>query len=134
MNFDFIPYRLNADIGYFKGNIQYISSDNGVDLYRAKDGFMKLLLGFTVTVANLYFFEGSLITVYIRLTEHGQSINEVKRAMEGAILMDAKTLFTDTGLMYYWQDNKQLLGLISQGTEGDILMYHSLNKFNVFIQ
>src|SRR5690242_2010338 len=96
ITFDFMPYQLNADISDFKNSIQYISSDNGVSLYKAKEGFIWFLLSFPVSVANLYFFEGNLITVYLRLTEQVNSMEEVARASSGIILMDAKSMITDT--------------------------------------
>lgn len=134
MNFDFLPYQLNADISDFKNNIQYISSDNGVNLYRAKDGFIKALLGFPVIVVNLYFFEGSLITAYIQLGETIERIHEVREVLEQATVGKAKLLETDSGFVYYWQYNSQFLGLLIQQDKNILLLYHSLRKFNVFIQ
>lgn len=134
MNFDFIPYQLNADISDFKGNVEYISSDNGIDLYRAKDGFIKALLGFPVTVVNLYFFEGSLITAYIQLAETIEQLHKVREVLEKASVGKAKFLETDSGLIYYWQSNSQFLGLLNQQDKNILLFYHSLNKYNVFIQ
>ena len=134
MNFNFIPFTLNAYLSHFQGQIQYISSDNGVDLYRAKDGFIKSLLGFPITMANLYFFEGSLITVYIQLGEVTEQLENVKTALEKTILEKAKILETDSGIIYYWQSKSQFLGLLIKQNNNILLLYHSLNKFNVFIQ
>ena len=133
MNFDFISYQLNADISDFKNNIQYIGSDNGVSLYKAKEGFIKFLLSFSVSVTNLYFFEGNLITVYLRLTEQVNNMENVARALSKAVLMNASKRVTDTGLMYFWQDSSQFLGLM-QDRDGNILLYHSLNKYNIYYQ
>jgi hypothetical protein len=68
----------------------------------------------------------------MQLTKHGKNIDEVKKALDDAILINAKSKVTDTGLMYYWQDDRQFLGLIRQGKVDNILIYHSLNKFNVY--
>jgi hypothetical protein len=132
MNFEFIQYKLNADISYFKDNIQYISSDNGVDLYRAKEGFIRLLLGLPVSVTNLYFFEGSLITVYIQLGQVAEDLNNVKELLVEAIEVPYKHLNDESGIVYYWQDESQFLGLLIQQGKSVLLLYHSLNKFNVF--
>lgn len=132
MNFDFIPYKLNSDIGDFKNNIQYISSDNGVDLYTAKEGFIELLLGFPVSVTNLYFFEGGLITVYIHLGQVVEDLNKVKETLIKAIEVDYTHLNNESGSVYYWQDESQFLGLLIQQGKSVLLLYHSLNKFNVF--
>lgn len=134
MNFDFIPYQLNADISYFKDNVEYISSDNGVDLYRAKDGFIEALLGFPVIMVNLYFFEGSLITAYIQLAETSEHLHKVKEVLEIATVGKAKSLESDSGIVYYWHSNSQFLGLLIQQDKNILLLYHSLSKFNVFIQ
>lgn len=132
MNFDFIPYQLNADISDFKGNVEFISSYNGVDLYRAKDGFIKALLGFSVKLANLYFFEGSLITAYIQLGEASGQLHNVKTGLEETISVRAKIVETDSGFIYYWQRKSQFLGLLIQQAKNTILLYHSITKFCVF--
>lgn len=134
MNFDFLPYQLNADISDFKDNLEYISSDNGVDLYRAKDGFIKALLGFPVTMANLYFFEGSLITSYIQLAETIEQQHKVREVLGKASAGKTKTLESASGIVYYWQTNSQFLGLLIQQDKNILLIYHSLRKFNVFTQ
>lgn len=134
MNFDFLPYQLNADISDFKDNVEYISSDNGVDLYRANDGFIKPLLGFPITMANLYFFEGSLITAYIQLRETNEHFQKLIEELEKTTFEKPKLLETDSGLVYFWQSNSQFLGLLIQQGKNVLLLYHSLNKFNVFIQ
>lgn len=134
MNFEFLPYQLNADLCDFKGNVEYISSDNGVDLYRAKDGFIKALLGFPVIMVNLYFFEGNLITAYIQLEEKVEHLHKVKEVLVKTTLEKAKILETDSGFVYYWHSNNQFLGLLIQQDKNILLLYHSLNKFNVFTQ
>lgn len=134
MNFDFIPYQLNADISDFKGNVEYISSDNGVDLYRAKDGFAKQILDFPVSMANLYFFEGSLITAYIQIGETNEHLQKLIEELEKTTFEKAKLLATDSEFVYYWQNDRQFLGLLIQQGKNILLLYHSLNKFNVFIQ
>lgn len=134
MNFDFIPYQLNADIRDFKDNVEYISSDNGVDLYRAKYGFIKALLGFPVTTVNLYFFEGSLITAYIQIGETKEHLQKLIKELEKTTFEKAKLLETDSGFVYYWQNDRQFLGLFIQQGKNVLLLYHSLNKFSVFIQ
>lgn len=134
MNFDFLPYQLHADISDFKDIMEYISSDNGVDLYMARDGFIKPLLDFPVTMANLYFFEGSLITAYVQFGETNEKLNKIIVALEKTTLEKARFLETDSGHVYYWQSSSQFLGLLIQQGKNILLLYHCLNKFNVFIQ
>jgi len=131
MNFDFLPYQLNADICDFKNNVEYISSDNGVDLYRAKDGFIKALLGFPVTMVNLYFFEGNLITVYIRLEENPEYIELVSKTFEPSITRPGKALKLDFGNGYYWKAENSTLALLQDIENGKLYLYFSLNEFSV---
>lgn len=131
MNFEFLPYQLNADISDFKDNIQYISSDNGVDLYRGKEGFMKLLLGLPVSVVNLYFFEGSLITTYIHLGENPDSIEQVSKTLEHSIKRQGKALKLRSGNGYKWEDDTSTLALIQDMRKGRLYLYHSLKRYDV---
>ena len=45
MNFTFIPFKLNMDIADFEDDIQYLTTDNGIDLYKAKEELKKPILG-----------------------------------------------------------------------------------------
>ena len=130
----FMPFKLNADMLHFKDQIQYLSSDNGVDLYKAKEGFKTHLLGFAVSKINLYFFEGSLITIYIRFHKNAGDLSKLKSSLEKVIQKQAKLIETDTGYVHYWQIDDQFLGLMIQDKERVILLYNSLNKFNIFNQ
>lgn len=131
MNFEFLPYRLNADISDFKDNIEYISSDNGVDLYRAKDGFIKALLGFPVTDVNLYFYEGSLITVYIHLGENPENIEQVSKTLEHSITRPGKALKLDSGTGYIWKGESATLAIIQDMSKERLYLYNSLKRFDV---
>lgn len=86
------------------------------------------------TAANLYFFEGNLITAYIQLGEVPENINKVRLALVKAIEGHYNSLNDESGIVYYWQDESQFLGLLIQEGKNILLLYHSLNKFNVFIQ
>lgn len=132
MNFDFLPYQLNADIGDFKSSIQYISSDNGVSLYKAKEDFIKFLLGFPVSVANLYFFEGNLITVYIHLDENPENIEQVCKTLEQSITRPGKALKLHSGSGYIWKAESATLAIIQDMRKGRLYLYYSLKKFDVF--
>jgi hypothetical protein len=131
MNFDFLPYQLNADISDFKENVEYISSDNGVDLYRTKDGFIKALLGFPVTMANLYFFEGSLITVYIHLGENPEHFKQVNKTLELSITRPGKPLKLDSGTGYIWKGERATLAIIQDIRKERLYLYNSLKRFDV---
>lgn len=134
MPFSFIPFKLNADIQLYQNKIQYISSDNGVDFYKAKEGFINHLLGFPVFKVSLYFFEGSLITVYLRFHEDAGNLIKVRNSLEKVILKQAEVMETDSGFVHYWQINDQFLGLLMQDNKNIIIMYNSLNEYNIFNQ
>jgi hypothetical protein len=134
MIFNFMPFRLNDDLSDFKDDIQYIYSANGVDLYRTKNGLIKDVVEIPVTVINLYFFEGTLITAYIKLAEPIDHLQKVREILENAIAEKAKILEMDSGLIYYWKCNNQFLGLLIQKNRNILLLYHSLIKFNVFLK
>ncbi len=132
MNFDFLPYQLNADISDFKDNVEYISSDNGVDLYRAKDGFINQILGFRVTMANLYFFEGSLITVYCHLENSEGSFERLKGKIEG-ILNKAATPFSDNDNSgFSWDSEYLVLAIVMVRDSDKMYLYYSMLKYSVF--
>ncbi|MEI2755801.1 MAG: hypothetical protein V9F46_05010 [Chitinophagaceae bacterium] len=132
MNFDFLPYQLNADISDFKGNVEYISSDNGVDLYKAKDGFIKALLGFPVTMVNLYFFEGSLITVYCHLENSEGSFERLKEKIEG-ILNITRTPFWDNGNSgFFWKSEYLVLAIVISKASNKMYLYYSMLRYSVF--
>lgn len=131
MNFDFIPYQLNADISDFKGNIQYISSDNGVDLYRAKDGFMKPLLGFPVTMANLYFFEGSLITVYYHLENTEGSFEKLKEKIEGILNMTGIPFSDNDNSGFFWKSEFLVLAIVMGKDSHKMYLYYSVLRYSV---
>lgn len=131
MNFNFLPYQLNADISDFKGNVEYISSDNGVDLYKAKDGFIKALLGFPVIMVNLYFFEGSLITAYIHLEDNPENIELASTTLEKSITKPGKSLKLDFGNGYYWKAENSTLALLQDMVKRKLYLYFSLNDFSV---
>lgn len=132
MNFDFIPYQLNADISSFKNNIQYISSDNGVDLYKAKDGFIKPLLGFPVTMANLYFFEGSLITVYCHLKNTGGSYERLKGKIEGLLIKTGVPFSDDENSGFIWKSEYLVLAIVMGKDSNKMYLYYSMPRYSVF--
>src|SRR5258705_13403150 len=113
MNFNFIPYRLNADLSHFKEDVEYICSDNGVDLYKVKKVLIKPILGISVSDVNLYFFEGSLITVYIHLAENPEYLSQVKEVLENCLKSQGKSFKTESGMIAGWNTNTEFLSLIN---------------------
>ena len=134
MNFGFLPYSLNADLSHFQGQIQYISSENGVDLYKVREELKKPILGIPVIDINFYFFEGSLITVYSHLGEFVCHLDKVIETIEKVILEYSKILKTHSSHVYYWQNKTQFLGLMVQRKSKSLLIYHSLELYNIFNQ
>lgn len=132
MNFDFLPYQLNADISDFKNNVEYISSDNGVDLYKAKDGFIKALLGFPVTTVNLYFFEGNLITVYCHL-ENTEGIFEILKGKIEALLNMTGSPFSDNDNSgFLWKSEFLVLAIVMGKDSHKMYLYYSVLRYSVF--
>jgi hypothetical protein len=132
MNFDFIPYKLNIDINNFKGQIQYISSDNGVDLYRAEKAFKMPLKGITLSNINLYFLDGNLITVYIHIVENTEDLREVIKTLESLIEISVKALRVDSGMVHFWCNEYEFLGVIEDRRYKRLKLYYTLMLFNVF--
>ena len=132
MNFDFIPFKLNADLSQFKSQIHYISSDNGVELYKAGEELKNHFLGISITEVNLYFFEGSLITVYIQLGEDPDNIEAVKKTLEYAIKKDGKALKLSFGSGYGWNSQNKFLALMRTESINKLMLYFSLSEFAVF--
>ena len=132
MNFNFIPFTLNADLSHFQAQIQYISSENGVDLYKARQGLKKPILGILVSEVNLYFFEGSLITVYIHLKEKQFNISQIKYILEKVFNTKAMILSNDSGIVYYWKDESFYLGLLPMKDRNYLVLYYTLNNYCVF--
>lgn len=132
MNFDFIPYQLNADISDFKTNVEYISSDNGVDLYRAKDGFIKALLGFPVSSANLYFFEGNLITVYCHLENINDGFERLKGKIESLLNKTGVPFSDEDNLGFSWKSEYRVLAIVMVRNSNKMYLYYSILKYSVF--
>ncbi len=71
---------------------------------------------------------------HIRFHEDAGNLIKVRDSLEKVILRQAELMETDSGLVHYWQINDQFLGLLMQDNENIIIMYNSLNKYNVFNQ
>lgn len=132
MNFDFIPYQLNADISDFKDNVEYISSDNGVDLYRSKDGLIKHILGFPVTMANLYFFEGSLITVYCHLENIDDGFERLKGKIESLLNKTGFPFSYEDNLGFSWKSEYRVLAIVMVRNCNKMYLYYSILRYSVF--
>lgn len=132
MDFDFIPFKLNTDLSYYKKLIKYIGSDNGVELYKAGKALKEPVLSIPVSTVNLYFFEGSLITVYIHLEKNPESFELVRKSFEQSITRSGKALKLDFGNGYSWESATATLGLIRDMGKDKLYLYYSLKKFAVF--
>ena len=131
MKFDFIPFSLNADIGHFKGQIQYISSDNGVELYKARKVLKNYILGIPVSNINLYFYEGNLITLYIHLVENPPSLEQVRKTFETSIGRQGEALKTGISNGYSWNGQNEILALINSQENRKVCLYYTLLRFSI---
>lgn len=132
MNFDFLPLTLNSDITDFKGSIEYLGTDNGVDLYRAEKELKKPILNIQVFNCNLYFFEGSLITVYIHLEVIPENFRQVRQILEKNIKHEGKAFKTTSGVVCGWHNKHQFLALVNDRTNARLYLYYSLNEFSIY--
>lgn len=132
MSFNFIPFKLNDDLSQYKDQIKYISSDNGVELYKVRNGLKIEILGILVSDVNLYFFEGNLITIYIHLNESPDHIERVKEIFEKEIKTKERALKIESGLLYCWTSENSFLGLLSSSGESKMKVYVSIDVFNIY--
>ena len=133
MNFDFIPFRLNRGIHYFKDQITYISTDNGIDLYDADPTDTHILfLGLSIRKINLYFYEQRLITLYIHLVPEPGGQTRVLKALEDEVGQAPKLLEIPTGRVYRWVKGQEVLGLMTDKTGIRMYLYFTLKEYNVF--
>ena len=130
MKFNFIPYRLNADKAELKFEIKYLATDNGIDLYKAKP--KTTILGFLVTGVNLYFFEGSLITVYIHLVAKAEDFSQVRQILESRIKEKGKTFKIDSGEVIGWENESEFLGLVYGKSGNRLYLYYSIREYSIY--
>lgn len=132
MNFNFIPFQLESDLASFKGQIEFVSSEHGVELYRVGNAFIKPLLGFHVTLVNLYFFEGNLVTVYLHLAAQSLNMNLIKESIENTLGMKGETVLDSKIKGYKWEDMSNILVLVESSKELKMYLYFSSLHFSVF--
>jgi len=134
MNSDFIPFKLNSDLKDLRHNLEYICSDNGIDVYKESQDLTRDVFGFPVNVVNLYFFEGSLITVYMHLTDNPEVYFQLYKILETSMKPHGMPLKLDCGSGYKWKCKTSTLTLIRDMKKGELFMYYSLKKFDVFLR
>lgn len=133
MNFDFIRFRLNESIDYFKDQITYVSTDNGIDLYSVDpSGTQILFLGLSIAKINLYFYEHRLITLYIHLAPDPGGLTRVLKALEEEVGQLAKALEISTGKVYRWDKGWEIFGLVTDKAGSRLYLYLTLKEYNVF--
>ena len=130
MKFNFIPYRLNADRAELKDEIKYLATDNGIDLYKAK--LKTAILGILVTGVNFYFFEDSLISVYIHLASKSEEFSQVRQILEGRNKEEGKAFKIDSGDVIGWESTKEFLGLVNDKTGKRLNLYYTLKQFSIY--
>jgi len=130
MKFNFIPYLLNADKSELKEMIQYLATDNGIDLYKTK--LKTDLLGILVSNINLYFFEGSLITVYIHLASKSENFSHVRQILESRIKEEGSVFKIDSADVIGWESTSEFLGLVHDKTGKQLYLYYTLKEFSIY--
>lgn len=130
MKFDFISYRLNADLADFKNAIQYLATDNGIDLYKVKS--KTTIFDMPVSDINLYFFEGNLITVYIHLATEAENLYQVRQLLESRIKEAGEAFKIDSGEVIGWESASEFLGLVNDKTGKRLYLYHTLKRFSIY--
>ena len=132
MNFDFIPFQLNSDLVSFQGQIEYVSSEHGVELYKVRKAFIKPLLGFNIISVNLYFFEGNLVTVYLHLAAQSWNMNLIKGSIESTLGIKGESVLDSKIKGYKWCDASNILVLVQGSKELKLYLYFSSIHFSVF--
>lgn len=132
MNFDFIPLTLNSDIADFMGSIEYLATDNGVDLYKARKELKMPILGIQISGCNLYFFEGSLITVYFHLTIKPDAVEQVRQNLESRTIEEGKTLNIDLGEVIGWENETEFFGIVNDKTGKRLYLYYAMKNFSIY--
>ncbi len=131
MNLEFIPFKLNADLADYKDSIEYISSDNGIDIYKARDKVPLLITGITVRNANLYFNDGSLITLYLYLVQTSNNLHHVLSDIENFIQKKGYHFqYTEQKQVYGWANEGVFLALILFEETHTLCLYYSLEEFS----
>ncbi len=130
MKFNFIPYRLNANIAEFKDGIQYLATDNGIDLYKVKS--KTTIFDMLASDINLYFFEGNLITVYIHLATKAENLSQVRQMLESRIKEAGKAFKIDSGEVIGWESASEFLGLVNDKTGKRLYLYYALKEFSIY--
>ena len=130
MNFEFIPFRLNADLADYKELIDYISSENGIDIYKARDKLPFPIPGLTVRNTNLYFNDGSLITVYIYLVQRHNNIQLDLLDIENFIQKKGYHFNIKQKQIYGWANEGEFLALIFDEEKKSLYMYYSLETYS----
>lgn len=130
MKFKFIPYHLNADIAELKQMIQYLVTENGIDLYKSK--LNTDIFGILVSDINLYFFEGSLITVYIHLASKSENFMHVRQILESRIKEEGRAFKSDSADVIGWENTNEFLGLVYDKTGKRLYLYYTLKEFSIY--
>lgn len=131
MDFGFLPFQLNADLSDFSDNIEYLSSDNGVDLYKINIGNKETILGFPSNLINLYFFEGSLVTVYYHLEETQSSFERLKKSLEGILIKPGTPFMMEDAYGVFWTSQVYVLAVVVARISNKFYLYSSLKQYSV---
>lgn len=127
----FIPYQLNQSVGDFKGQIQFVEFDNGVDLYRAINPSNEFLRGIPVLSINLYFYQDRLITVYVNMEDSEENFEKVRGIIEQELGGPKISLEDKIQIKQAWENDNQIFYLIRNQTLKKQYLYYSLKEYNV---
>ncbi len=126
-------FRLNADLSDFNKEIFYVSTDNGVDLYVTTYTNRIDIAGLKVININLYFYDGSLITLYFLLDECKGRFDQVRKILEMKIQRKGKKIQREHTAAYKWDNSREVLViLIDKDDDNKIKLYHSLLEYSVY--
>ena len=131
MKLNFIPFTLNENISEFKGQIQFVETDNGVDLYGAINPLNEFLKGIPGLSINLYFYQDRLITVYLNIDDSLKNQEKVIRIVEQALGRAKIFLNSQFQIKQGWEDDNKVLYIIRDETLKKIYLYYSLREYSV---
>lgn len=133
MDFNFIPYNLNEDISdFYINDIEFIDTENGVDLYKAREGLEVDILGLKLRIINFYFYRRKLITIYFHLAECKENITDSVLVFEKVIGRAAEIIELDSGLSFLWKNETEVFGLVKDEKDRRVYLYNSTIKHSIF--
>jgi hypothetical protein len=73
-----------------------------------------------------------LITVYLHLIDKPNNEGEIMGLLEKLAMRPGDYFKTETGVLYSWVDETEILGLIKDEKSNQFYIYHSMKSFSIY--